>query len=86
MKNHNTFLYKNITLSSLLLKRSEIVYKCERDSVEGLGYRLIEDCYIYTFLNSHCDSISRPYVFASLMEGSHLGAAEDCLSSPLGTH
>ena len=63
----NTFLYKKITLSFLLLESVEIGYKCERETEmkdTGLGLRVTEDCDINIF--EHVVSLyTGPYIFAS---------------------
>ena len=76
---HNTFLYKNISLS-LLLKRSETGRKCERDKDDG--HRLVEDCYIDLFLTTLWILYSEPYIFASLMGDSHPGSTGCHLAHP----
>ena len=78
MKDHNSFLYKNIILS-LLLKRSEIGHKWDKD--EELRQRLTEDCNIDLFLTYIVIPYSGPYVLASLTVGSQLGSARGHLNA-----
>ena len=59
MKRHDTFLYKNITLSSLLLEIVETDCRCvgERQRQGNRGLRLLEDCYIDPYILNYVDSI-----------------------------
>ena len=85
MKNHNTFLYKNITVSSLLLEKSEISCKYERETnMKHLNTDWQRTAIVTLSLTHIVILYWGPNAFASLMEVLNWGPAG--VHRPLSRH